>query len=85
MILADDHTLLLDAFRKLLVDDCEVVAAVSDGRALLEATATLRPDVVVVDIAMPLLNGIDAAPNQADAPRHPDHLPDDERGSGPGG
>ena len=61
VILADDHTLLLDAFRKLLVDDCEVVAAVSDGRALLEATATLRPDVVVVDIAMPLLNGIDAA------------------------
>jgi DNA-binding NarL/FixJ family response regulator len=61
VILADDHTLLLDAFRKLLIDDCEVVAAVSDGRALLEATATLRPDVVVVDIAMPLLNGIDAA------------------------
>ena len=61
VILADDHTLLLDAFRKLLMDDCEVVAAVSDGRALLEATATLRPDVVVVDIAMPLLNGIDAA------------------------
>jgi DNA-binding NarL/FixJ family response regulator len=61
VILADDHTLLLDAFRKLLMDDCEIVAAVSDGRALLEATATLRPDVVVVDIAMPLLNGIDAA------------------------
>jgi DNA-binding NarL/FixJ family response regulator len=61
VILADDHTLLLDAFRKLLMDECEVVAAVSDGRALLEATATLRPDVVVVDIAMPLLNGIDAA------------------------
>ena len=61
VILADDHTLLLDAFRKLLMDECDIVAAVSDGRALLEATATLRPDVVVVDIAMPLLNGIDAA------------------------
>jgi DNA-binding NarL/FixJ family response regulator len=61
VILADDHTLLLDAFRKLLMDECEVVAAVSDGRALLESAATLRPDVVVVDIAMPLLNGIDAA------------------------
>lgn len=61
VILADDHTLLLEAFQKLLEDDCEIVATVSDGRALLAATATLRPDVVVVDIAMPLLNGIDAA------------------------
>jgi DNA-binding NarL/FixJ family response regulator len=60
VILADDHTLLLEAFQKLLADDCDIVAAVSDGRALLEATARLRPDVVVVDIAMPLLNGIDA-------------------------
>jgi len=61
VILADDHTLLLEAFEKLLVDECEVVAAVSDGRALVEAVDKLRPDVVVVDIAMPLLNGIDAA------------------------
>jgi DNA-binding NarL/FixJ family response regulator len=61
VILADDHTLLLEAFQKLLSDDCDIVAAVSDGRALLEATVRLRPDVVVVDIAMPLLNGIDAA------------------------
>ena len=61
VILADDHTLLLEAFQKLLAEDCEIVAAVSDGRALLDATERLRPDVVVVDIAMPLLNGIDAA------------------------
>jgi DNA-binding NarL/FixJ family response regulator len=61
VILADDHTLLLEAFKKLLVDECEVVATVGDGRALVEAVARLNPDVVVVDIAMPLLNGIDAA------------------------
>jgi len=61
VILADDHTLLLEAFEKLLADECEVVAAVADGRALVEAVARLKPDVVVVDIAMPLLNGIDAA------------------------
>jgi DNA-binding NarL/FixJ family response regulator len=61
VILADDHTLLLEAFEKLLIDECEVVATVSDGRALVEAVSSMRPDVVVVDIAMPLLNGIDAA------------------------
>ena len=61
VILADDHTLLLEAFEKLLADDCDVVAAVADGRALVEAVERLKPDVVVADISMPLLNGIDAA------------------------
>ncbi len=61
VLLADDHTLLLEAFQKLLADDCEIVGAVSNGRALVTAAATLRPDVVVVDVTMPLLNGIDAA------------------------
>src|SRR5471032_609721 len=60
VVLADDHTLLLEAFEKLLEDECDVVAGVSNGRALLEAAAQFRPDVVVVDIAMPLLNGLDA-------------------------
>ena len=60
VLLADDHTLLLEAFQKLLIDECDVVGAVSDGRALVAAVATLRPDVVVVDVTMPLLNGIDA-------------------------
>jgi DNA-binding NarL/FixJ family response regulator len=60
VLLADDHTLLLEAFQKLLMDDFDVVGAVSDGRALVLAVAALRPDVVVVDVAMPLLNGIDA-------------------------
>ena len=61
VLLADDHTLLLEAFQKLLAEDCEVVGMVADGRALIAAAVKLRPDVVVVDVAMPLLNGLDAA------------------------
>ncbi len=61
VLLADDHTLLLGAFEKLLEPDFTVVGAVSDGRALLAAAAQLKPDVIVLDIAMPLLNGLDAA------------------------
>ncbi len=61
VLLADDHTLLLEAFEKLLEPDFTVVGAVSDGRALLSAAAELKPDVIVLDIAMPFLNGLDAA------------------------
>ncbi len=61
VLLADDHRLLREAFAQLLAPTCEVVGAVADGRALLAAAKELRPDIVVVDIAMPLLNGIDAA------------------------
>ena len=61
VLLADDHTLLVAAFQRFLADDCEVVGTVSNGRELLEAVARLRPDVAIIDVAMPLLNGIDAA------------------------
>jgi DNA-binding NarL/FixJ family response regulator len=60
ILLADDHKLLLEAFTKLLESDCEVVGTASDGRTLLELAPKLRPDVVVLDISMPLLNGLDA-------------------------
>ena len=61
VLLADDHALLLGAFEKLLSADCEIVGQVSDGRALVAAADELKPDIVVLDISMPLLNGIEAA------------------------
>jgi DNA-binding NarL/FixJ family response regulator len=60
ILLADDHTMLLDAFRRLLEPQCEIVGTANDGRALLELAASTRPDVIVLDIAMPRLNGMDA-------------------------
>ena len=60
LILADDHTILVEAFRKLLEPDYEVVATVADGRTLLETAPQLKPDVVIVDIGMPLMNGLEA-------------------------
>ena len=61
VLLADDHTLLLEAFKGLLEPEFEVVGAVADGRAVLAAAEKLKPEVVVLDIAMPLLNGLEAA------------------------
>jgi DNA-binding NarL/FixJ family response regulator len=60
VLLADDHALLLGAYEKLLADEFDIVGQVTDGRALLEAAERLRPDVVVLDISMPLLNGLEA-------------------------
>ena len=60
VMLADDHTILIEAFRKLLEHRVEIVGTVSDGRALLEAATKLQPDVVVIDIGMPLMNGLEA-------------------------
>ena len=61
VLLADDHTLLLGALEKLLSEECDVVGQVSDGRALVAAAEELKPDVIVLDISMPLLNGVEAA------------------------
>ena len=60
VLLADDHALVVGAFEKLLAGVCEVVGQVSDGRALLAAAESLKPDIIVLDISMPLLNGLDA-------------------------
>jgi DNA-binding NarL/FixJ family response regulator len=60
VLLADDHALLLGAFEKLLDGECDVVGQVSDGRALIAEAERLKPDVVVLDIGMPLLNGLAA-------------------------
>ena len=60
ILLADDHQLVAEALKSLLMPLYDVVGTVSDGMALLEAAGTLRPDVVVIDIGMPQLNGIDA-------------------------
>ncbi len=61
VLLADDHRFLRETFAQILEPNCEVVGAVADGRALLAAAKELHPEVVVLDIAMPLLNGLDAA------------------------
>ena len=61
VLLADDHTIVAEGLRSLLEDEFEFVGAVSDGRALLDAAQKLKPDVIVADISMPLLNGLDAA------------------------
>lgn len=60
VLLADDHLLVAEALKSLLVPGFELVGVVADGRAMLEAAGTLRPDVIVADISMPQLNGIDA-------------------------
>lgn len=60
ILMADDHLILLDAFKALLEPEFEVIGSVTDGRKLLDEFARLHPDVVVLDIAMPLLNGLDA-------------------------
>lgn len=60
IFLADDHTLLLDAFRKLLEPEYEIVGTATDGRKMLKMVSKLAPDLVLMDIAMPNLNGFDA-------------------------
>src|SRR5262245_40197721 len=60
LLLADDHRMVLEGLRGLLAAEFDVAGLVEDGRALLEASARLRPDVIVTDITMPGLNGLEA-------------------------
>jgi DNA-binding NarL/FixJ family response regulator len=60
VLLADDHRMVAEGLKSLLSTEFELVGVVEDGRALVEAARKLRPDVIVADISMPHLNGIDA-------------------------
>jgi len=60
ILLADDHTLLVEAVKGLLEPEFEVAGVFPDGRALIDAVCELNPDLVVMDISMPMLNGLDA-------------------------
>ena len=60
ILIADDHALVAELCRNLLQKEFDVVGIVCDGRALLQSAADLRPDVIVIDVGMPILNGLDA-------------------------
>jgi DNA-binding NarL/FixJ family response regulator len=60
LLLADDHTMFSQGLQSLLEDEFDLVGAVADGEALVEAAGRLNPDVIVVDISMPVMNGFDA-------------------------
>jgi DNA-binding NarL/FixJ family response regulator len=61
VLLAEDHAIVAEGIRNLLEDEFELVGTVADGLALIKAAKQLRPDVIVADISIPLLNGLDAA------------------------
>ena len=60
ILLADDHSMVSAGFQKLLEPEYEVAGVVEDGRAVLKAAAELKPDMAILDVGMPLLNGLDA-------------------------
>jgi DNA-binding NarL/FixJ family response regulator len=69
ILLADDHRMVAEGLKGILTEEFELVGIVEDGRAMVAAARKLRPDVIVADISMPLLNGIDAlAPLKQDNP-----------------
>jgi DNA-binding NarL/FixJ family response regulator len=61
LLLADDHAMMLEGLVRLLGSDFDVVGTATDGRMLLAEAERLRPDVIVLDVGMPELNGIEAA------------------------
>lgn len=61
VLLADDHELVVEGLRRTIETEFEIVGAVADGLALVKASQELKPDVIVIDISMPLMNGIEAA------------------------
>src|SRR5262249_44051643 len=61
ILLADDHPLILEGLRSMLEAEYDVVAVIRDGRTLVEQATVLKPEVIILDISLPMLNGIDAA------------------------
>jgi DNA-binding NarL/FixJ family response regulator len=61
VLLADDHEAMLDRVARLLATECDVVGTVTDGQQALDAAMELKPDVLVLDISMPVMNGIETA------------------------
>ncbi len=64
LLLVDDHTLVLEGLRKLLEPHCELVETAEDGRIMLRKAPQLKPDLVLLDISMPSLNGIDGCSDE---------------------
>ena len=61
ILLADDHTLIIEGFRRILEGHYNLAGTATDGRTLLDSAKALQPDIIILDVSMPLLNGIDAA------------------------
>ncbi len=61
VLLADDHEAMLDRVANLLAGECDVIGTATDGRQALDAAKQLKPDVLVLDISMPVMNGIETA------------------------
>jgi CheY-like chemotaxis protein len=70
VLLADDYAPLLKTWQRLLEPWCDVVSSVTDGRALLDAASKLHPDIVVVDLAMPEVDGFEACRRLKQSPAH---------------
>jgi DNA-binding NarL/FixJ family response regulator len=60
VLIADDHAIVAEGLRRVLEPDFEVAGTVTDGLALVAAAGRLKPDIIIVDVSMPLLNGIEA-------------------------
>jgi DNA-binding NarL/FixJ family response regulator len=71
ILIADDHAIFTEALRAYLEKRFTVVGVAADGRAMLQEAIRLRPDVIVADVAMPLLNGLDAARRIREQSRRP--------------